>query len=144
MITTTSSPSVPTAIGEPIKTKSTGKEVSFGEARAFADPIAGQYIREIGRESAEVRVSRLQNGRFHVGGLALWGTDREYGPNLGELDFIGELDGQCLRYQWEHGDGLLYRAVLTFRADGLYITEENWIGVYGMNVTFAGNYERVT
>lgn len=121
-----------------------GQEVSFGDVRTFADPIGGQYIREIGRESAEVRVSRLQDGRFHVGGLALWGVDREYGPNLGELDFIGELDGQSIAYRWEHGDGSVYRAVLTFRVNGLSVEEENWVGVHGMNVTFAGDYERVT
>jgi hypothetical protein len=77
-------------------------------------------------------------------GLALWGKSREYGPNLGELDFVGELDCDTISYSWAHADGKLYRASLRFDESGLTVSEENSIGVYGMNVNFSGQYARAT
>ena len=119
-----------------------GKEVSFGEARTFADPIAGQYILEGANESAELRVTRLADGTFHVAGLALYGTQRKYGPNTGEVNFIAALVDGTLTYTWQHSQDRIYKAILRFEANGLVVEEENWPGVFGMNVRFSGRYAR--
>jgi hypothetical protein len=119
-----------------------GQEVAFGAARVFADPIAGHYILAGRQESAEVHVKRLDDGTFHVSGLALWGKERSYGPNTGELNFIAPLVENALTYTWRHSEGRTYKAVFTFAPGRLAVSEENWPGVFGMNVRFSGNYER--
>ena len=106
------------------------------------DDISGHYIRGVGFESAELRVSRMADSRYHVWGLALWGQARESGPNLGELDFVGELHGDTIEYTWTQQDGEIYRARLRFSAQGLTISEDNWLGMFGMNVQFSGHYAR--
>ena len=111
---------------------------------ASCDPIAGHYVRGGEYDSAELHVERLADGQFHVTGLALWGKKREYGPNLGELDFIAWLNGQALEFTAPHHDGRTYRIVLSFGGAKLSIVEENWVGVYGMNVSFGGEYEKAT
>jgi len=119
-----------------------GKEVAFGEVRSFLDPIAGHYIMSGHGESAEVRATRLEDGTFHVAGLALWGADRKYGPNTGELNFIAPLQDNTLVYEWAHSEGRVYRAEFRFAPGALHVSETNWVGVFGMNVHFSGKYER--
>ena len=53
---------------------------------AAGDPC-GRYVRETEHESAEFEVTRLPDGRLRVSGVAFWGTKREYGPNIGQLEF---------------------------------------------------------
>ena len=118
-------------------------EVQFGEAKGYCgDNISGHYIRDSKYESAEIKVQRLRDGKYHVSGYALWGINREYGPNIGELDFIGELTDNVLRYSYNRQNREPYRAVFSFKDNKLNVTEENWIGVFGMNVMFSGEYQR--
>jgi len=119
-----------------------GSDVLFGEARAKIDNVSGHYIRSGDFESAELTVARLSDGRYHVTGLALWGVSRKYGPNLGELDFIGELQGRLIRFASSYRQVDPYLAVLTFDDRGLSVSEENWVGEFGMNVNFSGVYAR--
>lgn len=119
-------------------------EVSFGEARSVVDMIPGHYIRDGEFESAELKVKRLPDGRYHISGLALWGKQREYGPNLGELDFIGEVSGDTIEYSRTYPEGKEYRAWLRFANECLEVTEDNWLGIFGMNVNFSGTYEKST
>jgi hypothetical protein len=119
-----------------------GQAVTFGDARTFVDPIAGHYLLESPNESADLKVTRLADGTFHVHGFAFWGTKREYGPNVGEIDFIGTLAGDVLAFADEQNDGRIYRALFTFLGDGLTVTEENPPGPYGLNVGFSGSYAR--
>ena len=120
-----------------------GAQVQFGEARGIVDFTPGHYIRAGEYESAELKVQRLTDGRYHVTGTALWGTHREYGPNIGDLDFIAELTGDTIEYRWPYpSEDKEYRAYLRFSEGGLSVTEENWVGIFGMNVTFAGEYDK--
>ncbi|MGX8007936.1 hypothetical protein ACVDG8_002470 [Mesorhizobium sp. ORM8.1] len=106
--------------------------------------VSGHYIR-IGRgDSAELRITASM-GRpdtYHVDGLALWGKDREYGPNLGTLDFSANLDGNVIRHSESEEQG--HEIVLSFAGDLLEVTEKNWSGIYGMNVNFEGKYQRAS
>lgn len=119
-------------------------EVFFGEARSIAYLIPGHYIRELAFESAEIRVQHLADGRYHISGIALWGTKRFSGPNIGELDFISELNGNTIEYSGSYPDGKEYRAKLQFSNSNLVVTEENWVGIFGMNVNFSGDYSKTT
>lgn len=119
-------------------------QVSFGEAKGTVDLASGHYIRDGESDSAELKVQRLPDGRYHVSGLALHGKEREHGPNIGDLDFIAELNGGVMKYAESHPDGEEYRAVLTFENGGLSVVEENWFGRFGVGVNFSGTYEKAT
>lgn len=76
----------------------------------------------------------------------MWGMNREYGPNLGMFQFIGLMstmnDLVYLRSRFDHE---VVSTKLTFHGDGtMTVTESNWVGEYGMNVTFEGVYERAS
>ena len=119
--------------------------VLFGETQGTVDFISGHYIRAGEYESAELKIQRRADGRYHVTGNALYGTHREYGPNIGELDFIGELAGDTIEYRWSYpSENKKYRALLQFSEDGLAVIEENWVGIFGMNVNFTGHYDKAT
>jgi hypothetical protein len=130
--------------------KAFSQPVHFGEMLTPPDdPYAGQYIRLGGdNDSAEIALVPLPDSyegekRYFVTGFALWGTSREYGPNMGTLEFLGELnDRNAMKYIRTNG-GENVITDLHFLDDGtLEVTEENWIGEYGMNVTFIGSYRR--
>jgi len=123
------------------------KDVRFGEAVAAATyGINGQYIRvDSGSSSAELTVRQLPSGEIRVIGEALWGTNREYGPNIGTLDFLAELDGDSAVFEDRLlGDDRPYIARLTFGDRSLVVAEENPIGYFGMKVSFAGTYAKAT
>lgn len=120
-------------------------ETSFQKGGADKNMIVGNYIRNGNYDSAEVDVQKTKDGLYHVSGEALWGIQREYGPNIGSLDFISELGvDNTLKYVYEKPEGEPYRATLFFSAEGLTIVEENLGYVFGMNVYFAGDYIRTT
>jgi hypothetical protein len=117
--------------------------VSFGNTNIFSKKeISGHYIRDGEFDSAEIMIEQLPSGSFHISGFSLWGKLIEYGPYTGELDFVGSLlDGE-IKYEFVKDDNIKYKLVLNFQEESLVVSEENWIGVYGMNVTFQGEYHR--
>ena len=122
-------------------------DVRFGEAIAsVASGVNGQYIRiDSGSSSAELTVRVLPNGDIRVIGEALWGTNREYGPNIGTLDFLAELDGESAVFEdCSLGYDRSYKARLIFIDGALVVEEENPVGYFGMNVSFAGTYAKAT
>ena len=106
--------------------------------------VAGHYIRTGQGASAELRITSAMSGRgrYHIEGLALWGEDRPSGPNMGTLEFSADLEGAVIRHSEDEERG--HELVIVFTADGLDVTEENWVGVYGMNVSFVGTYKRAS
>ncbi len=119
--------------------------VAFGEATTLGlDSISGHYVRDGEFESADIKIQRLPDGKYHIDGLALWGKIREYGPNIGDLDFIAELKEDYIEYSWGHPGREPYKAVFKFKNGTLSISEENWVGMFGMNVSFEGEYHKVT
>jgi hypothetical protein len=121
-----------------------GTEIRFGNAQGVVDLIPGHYIREGDYESADIKVERMKDGRYHITGLALWGKNRQtFGPHTGRLDFIGELEGQTIQYVHFNFDGKKYRAVLSFSDDGLTVSEiKRDESMFGMNVSFKGEYKK--
>lgn len=102
--------------------------------------IEGKYIR-LGGESGEIQLTALPISpeRFHVSGFALWGESREYGPNMGELDFSANLSDGVIRYM---GAQMFpdYKITIKVLENSLEVEEDNFMGVHGMNVTFSGKY----
>lgn len=122
-----------------------GNKVQFGEAKLPDSSIIGHYVRDGNYDSAEIRVQKLGTGQHHVSGEALWGIQREYGPNVGDLDFIAKLDSNSvISYPKESYGGAVYKARLAFNSGNLTVSEENWVGMFGMNVMFSGEYTRVS
>ncbi|RUU46713.1 hypothetical protein EOD08_07880 [Mesorhizobium sp. M6A.T.Ca.TU.002.02.2.1] len=133
-----------TAIGEEFSI-----QVHFGNVvLPKSDPYAGHFIRVDGEaSSAEVEITPLPDGldglpKYAVTGSALWGTDREYGPNMGELGFIGTLVDDEIVHIGESSANDPHTVELRFDNGALSIKEENWFGAYGMNVNFEGRYRR--
>lgn len=117
-------------------------DMAFGKKGNNFDMVEGHYIRDGEYESAELKVKHLESGDYHVTGTALWGKEREYGPNIGELDFIGELINDAIEYAHVYPDGKAWRIWLRFKDGFLEVVEDNWMGVHGMNVTFSGTYSK--
>lgn len=117
--------------------------VHFGALEFDPDSnIAGHYIREGEFESAEMDISYLGNKRVRVNGFAVWGTAREFGPNVGELDFEDELRDGKIAFSDEFSEKV-YRAEITFRESGLTVEENYVTGYFGLNVSFEGQYDKV-
>ncbi len=124
--------------------------VFFGEmAIPPSDPYAGKYVLVGGLvDSAEILVTPVPDGyyskpRYAVSGLALWGTQRSLGPNIGTIDFLGIMEDDAeLRWSRRIGDETVVSVLAFDRLGGLTVKEHNWIGAYGMNVTFEGEYTR--
>ena len=114
--------------------------VAFGDASVCPpDEFSGHYIRmgEVD-ESAELTVAPFPGHRYHVSGIALWGTSREQGPRIGDLDFVADMREGVLEYMSTSPSVRRYRAILTFTGGGLTVSEENWLGMFGLNVRFTG------
>ena len=112
------------------------------------DPYAGQYtLVSTGNHSAELELTPIPDSptgqpRYAITGFALWGVNLPYGPHTGDLAFVGELDDGVIRVWLPRNGGDPHHVKLTFTDDCLTVSEENWLGVYGMNVTFTGEYRR--
>lgn len=127
------------------------QQVHFGEIKTSPlDPYAGSYIRtDSGIDSAELELVPLPDSwegevQYYVSGLALWGAGRFNGPNLGTLEFVGVMNGdrQIIYSRTRFNDEVVSTKIVFHGNGELDVTEENWLGEYGMNVTFEGHYER--
>lgn len=125
-------------------------EVHFGSVSfPTSDPYAGQFVRIGGDDSgAELELTPIPDGpeqepRYAITGFAMSGARRPYGPNIGDLAFIGSLRDNAIEWSEPklHGEE---RHVVRLAFDGpkLLVDEENEFGLYGAGVTFAGEYRR--
>jgi hypothetical protein len=116
--------------------------VTFAEVKeGVSYQITGHYISRDFNNSAEIIVQLLENKKYHVTGTSFWGTTHKYGPNIGTLDFVADLNEDTIEYQEQNGDKI-YRLSLKFQGDSISVSEENWVGMFGMNVNFSSDYKR--
>ncbi|NWK94690.1 hypothetical protein DM806_03215 [Sphingobium lactosutens] len=127
------------------------QQVHFGSITTPpTDPFAGTWIRlGTGANSAELKLTPLPDSfdgdvQYYVSGHALWGPERPNGPNFGTLEFLGIVTSERkLAYRRSLFGSEFTTTLLTFSGpDKLAVSEDNWIGAYGMNVTFEGDYQR--
>lgn len=114
---------------------------------ALVDTIPGLYIRTGTPHSAEIQITRLLNGSYHVLADAVWVNLFHYGAHLGQLEFSADLTNNILEYTYypEFDEDIpSYKVVLEFTENGLKITEENaeFSPSFGMNVNLTGEYEK--
>ena len=108
-------------------------------ALARSRDVSGHYERNGENDQASLDVTMLPGDRVKVSGVALWNTKNEkYGPNIGELEFEATVKDDVV--SWSDADG--YSVVIRFSRKGAEVTEHAIAGHFGMNVTFAGHYER--
>ncbi len=106
--------------------------------------VSGRYVRDGEFSNAELQVMLMPDGAVRVTGLAYWGLTREFGPNMGTLDFRADLvDGKAVFVDARVAEDE-YRIELTFHAQGLTAAEQYALGYFGMNVSFEGQYRRVS
>jgi hypothetical protein len=131
--------------------KALTQQVHFGEITVSPmDPYAGSYIRiGSGTNSAELKMTPLPDSymadvQYYVSGLAIWGAERPYGPNLGTLEFVGAMNDarQIVYTRTKFGHELISTKMVFYGNGELNVTEDNDTGEYGMNVTFEGQYKR--
>ena len=116
--------------------------VSGAEMRAL-DDISGRYARETDYETAELDVKMLPDGFASVTGIALWGTKREYGPSIGQLDFRAPVADGRVEFRDITPSGEEYRLEIRFDDGRATAKEQYVIGYFGMNVSFEGEYRRI-
>lgn len=126
--------------------------VHFGEVTTpSADPYAGKYVRlGADSDSAELLLTPLPDtyegrARYYVSGLALWGTWRSSGLNLGIIENLADMYDHGV-LELRHSDAVdeeVRITTLRFTEPGHMTVEENFhYGVYGNNVSFDGIYQR--
>lgn len=123
--------------------------VHFGAISLPAsDPYAGTYIR-LGTEddSAEIKLTPLTDSlegtpRYAVTGFALWGTQREYGPNIGDFAIVADIDDGVLEHFEPEQRGEPYSLRIEFDGNTALVKEEGYFGRYGLGVHFMGRYRR--
>ena len=100
----------------------------------------GIFRRESGNASAELRIVRRESGRYWVFGLAFWGTQNPDGPHDGVLDAAAILEGDHLVLKDQD-----YELSMALTSSGLNAEQESLAAtkLFGMNVTFEGQYRRV-
>lgn len=89
-------------------------------------------------------ISRIASihSRYHISGFALWGRQREYGPNIGEFDLVMEFQDGRLIPIGSAGNTESHRINIVVFGEMLTVTEENWLVAYGLNVYFKGEYRK--
>ena len=105
----------------------------------------GIFRWEILNASAELRIVRSEPDRYWVSGNAFWGTQNPAGPNIGVLDAAGMLEGDRLVLKDKDHD---YELSMALRRSGLSAQEKKFseatrFDMFGLNVTFEGQYRRV-
>jgi hypothetical protein len=112
---------------------------SYAPAYARNRDVSGHYERNNENDQASLDVTMLPGDRVKVDGIALWNIKNEkYGPNIGELNFEAPIKDDTVT--WMDNDG--YRITIRFSRKAADVTEHGVGGHFGMNVTFAGHYEK--
>lgn len=112
------------------------------EENIKVDIFTGSYHRGNEFESSELEVSYLGGNLVHVKGDAFWGKNREYGPNIGQLDFVSEIQVNRIKFTDKIMDEE-YSLELEFKGNELIANEEYVTGYFGMNASFGGEYNKL-
>jgi len=106
------------------------------------DIFTGSYTRGNEFEGADLEVTFLGGKTIHVKGFATWGRTREYGPNIGQLDFVAEVEINKALFADKLFDEE-YKLELDFLGDRLIANETYVTGYFGHNASFGGEYYKL-
>ncbi|WP_157682237.1 phage integrase SAM-like domain and Arm DNA-binding domain-containing protein [Mucilaginibacter mallensis] len=102
----------------------------------------GIYLNDGDYAGASLTILALDNNKVQIKGSAVWGKGRPYGPNIGELDFISEIDDNKIKFE-DQLDYFKIRIDITLYGHKLKVEESympHRFGYFGMNVSFEGEY----
>jgi hypothetical protein len=103
------------------------------------DIFSGTYYRGDEFDSAELKITYLGDNLIHVKGSSFWGKTREYGPNIGQLDFVTDVRINKAQFSDKLHDNV-YDLELIFLGNKMIVNESSFMGYFGMNVSFQGTY----
>ena len=110
------------------------------------DTLNGVYAWSSKNAEADISIRLLYDGqgdhkKYLVYGTALYGTQNEYGPNIGEIHFITSVINN--QFKWETASSGDDKYVFNAYIEGnKIIVSEDGICPFGMNVFFSGTYEK--
>ncbi len=102
------------------------------------DALVGHFTYETSGASSTLDISRNDAGVFFIEGESLYGTNREYGPNIGTLAITAELKEGVL----VGNDDPDYTITIRPTDDGIIVEETGSNENFGFNVGFAGTYKK--
>lgn len=103
------------------------------------DVFSGRYSHSRENASADIEIKYIGGNVLQIQGMAFWGTEGEFGPNIGELDCIAVLDGNKAVFKDKFHDEE-YVFEVTFLGSKISISDNNILGYYGNGVCFSGEY----
>lgn len=103
------------------------------------DVFSGKYSHSRENASADVEIKYIGGNVLQIQGMAFWGTESEFGPNIGELDCIAVLDGNKAIFKDKFHDEE-YILEVTFLGSKISISDNYIMGYYGNGVSFTGEY----
>jgi hypothetical protein len=119
--------------------------ITFGSAEAPApDGVSGRWVHGDDFDSAEIEVEKLPDNHVRVHAYALHGKTRDTGPNLGELDFEGNLTNDAVTFVDKRRPGQSYTLRLRFLGDRMIADEQGAFGYFGAGAHLGGEYHRPT
>jgi hypothetical protein len=119
--------------------------ITFGSVEVTPhDGVSGRWVHGDEFDSAEIEVERMPNNRVRVHGFALHGKTRDVGPNIGELDFEGDLIDQAVTFVDDGQQSQSYTLRLCFLGDRVIADEQGAIGYFGAGAHLGGEYHRPT
>jgi hypothetical protein len=119
--------------------------ITFGSVEvAPTDALSGRWVHGDDIDSAEIEVERMPNSRVRVHAFALHGKTRNIGPNIGELDFEGDLIDQAVTFVDKRRPGQSYALRLRFLGDRVIADEQGASGYFGVGAHLGGEYHRPT
>jgi hypothetical protein len=119
--------------------------ITFGSVEVPpTDAVSGRWVHGDDVDSAEIEAERMPNNRVRVRGFALHGKTRDIGPNIGELDFEGDLIDHAVTFVAERPPGQRYTLRLRFLGDRVIADEQSASGYFGAGAHLGGEYHRPT
>jgi hypothetical protein len=109
-----------------------------------SDGVSGRWVRGDDFDSAEIEVERMSGNRVRVRGFGLHGMTWAGGPNIGELDFEGDLSDQAVTFVDDRRPGASYTLRLRFLGDRVIAEEQGAFGYFGAGAHLDGEYHRPT
>ena len=119
--------------------------ITFGSTKVPpADAVSGRWVHGDNVDSAEFEVERMPDNRVRVHGFALHSKTWNIGPNIGELDFEGDLIDHAVTFVGEQPPGQNYTLRLSFLGDRVIADEQGAFGYFGAGAHLGGEYHRPT
>jgi Txe/YoeB family toxin of Txe-Axe toxin-antitoxin module len=107
------------------------------------DIFSGKYSHSIDNASADIEIKYVGGNILQIEGMAFYGTNREGGPNMGNLDCVAEIVGTKAIFRDKFYDDE-YVFEITFLGSKISVSDNYIMGYYGNGVCFSGEYFKVT